>query len=154
MCAKMINKMMGFLGLDEDVEFDGRDESEEMYEDNNGGDVESIFSSTKKPSNNKVVNIHTAASAKVVIIKPNDYDEAVNICDNLKNRKIVVVNTTALEAKIAQRLLDFIGGACYALSGELQQVEKGVYILSPSNVEVSNDLKSELSSKGILNWTK
>lgn len=154
MSAKMINKMMGFLGLDEDVELDGRDENEENFEDNNTNDVESIFSSTKKPSNSKVVNIHTAASAKVVIIKPNDYDEAANICDNLRNRKIVVVNTTALEAKIAQRLLDFIGGACYALSGELQQVEKGVYILSPSNVEVSNDLKSELSSKGILNWTK
>lgn len=155
MCAKMLNKMMGFLGLEEDVELEEREEKEENFEDNNiGGDVESIFNSTKKQNNNKVVNIHTAASAKVVIIKPNDYDEAANICDNLRNRKIVVVNTSALEAKIAQRLLDFIGGACYALSGELQQVEKGVYILSPSNVEVSNDLKSELSSKGILNWTK
>lgn len=154
MCAKMINKMMGFLGLEEDVELDERDEKDEIFEDNNIGEVESIFNSTKKPNNSKVVNIHTAASAKVVIIKPNDYDEAANICDNLRNRKIVVVNTTALEAKIAQRLLDFIGGACYSLSGELQQVEKGVYILSPSNVEVSNDLKSELSSKGILNWTK
>lgn len=154
MCAKMINKMMGFLGLDEDIELDDRDERDERDEDTNFGDVESIFNSTKKPSNSKVVNIHTANSAKVVIIKPNDYDEAANICDNLRNRKIVVVNTTALEAKIAQRLLDFIGGACFALSGELQQVEKGVYILSPSNVEVSNDLKSELSSKGILNWTK
>jgi cell division inhibitor SepF len=154
MCAKMINKMMGFLGLDEDVDLDEREEKEDNLEDNNIEDVESIFSTSKKASNSKVVNIHTAASAKVVIIKPNDYDEAANICDNLKNRKIVVVNTTALEAKIAQRLLDFIGGACYALSGELQQVEKGVYILSPSNVEVSNDLKSELTSKGILNWNK
>lgn len=154
MCAKMINKMMGFLGLEEDVELDERDEREEELEENNISEVEPIFSTSKKAGNSKVVNIHTAASAKVVIIKPNDYDEAANICDNLKNRKIVVVNTTALEAKIAQRLLDFIGGACYALSGELQQVEKGVYILSPSNVEVSNDLKSELTSKGILNWTK
>lgn len=153
MCAKMINKMMGFLGLEEDIEIDERDEKEEITSESEVSDVESIFTSNKK-QNNKVVNIHTAASAKVVIIKPNDYDEAANICDNLRNRKIVVVNTTSLEPKIAQRLLDFIGGACYALSGELQQVEKGVFILSPSNVEVSNDLKNELSSKGILNWTK
>lgn len=154
MCAKMINKMMGFLGLEEDVEIDEKSENEDTVKDTELNEVESIFASTKKQNNNKVVNIHTAASAKVVIIKPNDYDEAANICDNLRNRKIVVVNTTALEQKIAQRLLDFIGGACYALSGELQQVEKGVYILSPSNVEVSNDLKNELSSRGILNWTK
>lgn len=153
MCAKMINKMMGFLGLEEDVELEEKDENQEVIGEEEVSQVESIFTSNKKQKNN-VVNIHTAASAKVIIIKPNDYDEAANICDNLRNRKIVVVNTTSLEPKIAQRLLDFIGGACYALSGELQQVEKGVFILSPSNVEVSNDLKSELSSRGILNWTK
>jgi cell division inhibitor SepF len=153
MCAKMINKMMGFLGLEEDIDVEEKEEQEEIIKEEEVNQVESMFNSNKK-QNNKVVNIHTAASAKVVIIKPNDYDEAANICDNLRNRKIVVVNTTALEPKIAQRLLDFIGGACYALTGELQQVEKGVFILSPSNVEVSNDLKNELSSRGILNWTK
>lgn len=154
MCAKMINKMMGFLGLEEDVEIEERDEQEEQTKDTENKEVESIFTSNKKQSTSKVVNIHSAASAKVVIIKPNDYEEAANISDNLRNRKIVVVNTTSLEPRIAQRLLDFIGGACYALGGELQQVEKGVYILSPSNVEVSNDLKNELSSRGILSWTK
>jgi cell division inhibitor SepF len=154
MCAKMINKMMGFLGLEENVEIEEDEERESVLKEKEENEVESMFTSTKKQNPNKVVNIHTASSAKVVIIKPNDYDEAANICDNLRNRKIVVVNTTSLESKVAQRLLDFIGGACYALSGELQQVEKGVYILSPSNVEVSNDLKNELSSRGILNWTK
>lgn len=154
MCAKMINKMMGFLGLEENVEIEEDEEREAVLNEKEENEVESMFTSTKKQNPNKVVNIHTASSAKVVIIKPNDYDEAANICDNLRNRKIVVVNTTSLESKVAQRLLDFIGGACYALSGELQQVEKGVYILSPSNVEVSNDLKNELSSRGILNWTK
>ena len=48
--------------------------------------------------------------------------------DNLKSRKIVVVNTTALDPKVGQRLLDFVGGVCYALGGDLQQIEKGVYI--------------------------
>lgn len=152
--SKMMNKMMGWLGLEEDVESEANyelDENMKEVEDNN---VEPIFNSSKKQNNNKVVNIHTASSTKVVIIKPSDYDEAVNIVDNLKNRKIVVVNTTILDPKVAQRLLDFISGASFALAAELQQIEKGVYILSPSNVEVSNDLKNELSSRGILNWNK
>lgn len=152
MAGKIINKMMGLLGLEDN------NDDEEIYEETSGIEEsqeeadEPIMPSSKK--GNKVVNIHTAASAKVVIIKPSDYDEAANICDNLKNRKIVVVNATSLESKTAQRLLDFIGGASYALNGELQEVEKGVYILSPSNVEVSNELKNELSSRGILNWTR
>lgn len=155
MSGKMINKMMGFLGLEEDLELEEKQELEESEKETSDFEVEKVITSSKKQQNTgKVVNIHTATSAKVVIIKPNDYDEAASISDNLRNRKIVVVNTTALEPRVAQRLLDFIGGACYALNGELQQIEKGVYILSPSNVEVSNELKSELSSRGILNWNK
>jgi cell division inhibitor SepF len=146
--SKVINKVMGFLGMSEE---DG-DEIQEMENDEENMEIESLMSANKKQS--KVVNIHTTSSVKVVIIKPEDFDEATTICDSLKSRKIVVINTTVLDPKIGQRLLDFIGGACYALCGDLQQVEKGVYIISPSNIEVNNELKSELSSKGIFNWNK
>lgn len=153
MAGNVINKMMGLLGLDDDdaemeeIEVEEKEDNEEEPEK-----VESIF--TSKKQQNKVVNIHTASTAKIVIIKPRDYDEAANICDDLKNRRIIVVNTSGLEPKIAQRLLDFVGGASYVLGGEIQEVEKGIYIVSPSNVEVTNDLKSELSNKGILSWGK
>lgn len=148
MAAKVLNKMWGFLGLDD--EYDEED-FEEMELEEEKEDFEPVIPSNKKQG--KVVNIHTSASAKVTITKPMDYEEAMNICDDLRNRKIVVVNTTGLDPKMAQRLLDFMGGASYALNGELQEIEKGVYILSPSNVEVTNELKNELS-KGLFNWTK
>ena len=155
MAGKVINKMMGFLGLEDDVEEKEElnlDKSEASFEID--GDTDSYVSQSSKKRQNKVVSIHTAVSAKVVIVKPQDFDEATNICDDIKNRKIVVVNTTNLESKIAQRLLDFMSGSTYALGAELQEIDKGIYILSPSNVEVSNDLKNELSSKGIFNWNK
>lgn len=148
MASKVINKVMGFLGMAEEEE----DEVQEMENEDENMDIESLRSANKKQS--KVVNIHTSTSTKVVIIKPEDFDEATVISDNLKSRKIVVVNTTGLEPRSGQRLLDFVGGVCYALGGDLQQVEKGVYIISPSNIEVNNELKSELSSKGIFNWNK
>ena len=47
-----------------------------------------------------------------------------------------------------------MGGASYSLGGELQEIEKGVFILSPSNVEVTNELKNELTSRGLFSWTK
>ncbi|WP_040211918.1 cell division protein SepF [Clostridium polynesiense] len=152
MSAKMINKMKEFLGLDE---YDEMEEYEEEYEEEieEKEDFEPVIPSGRKAPN-KVVNIHTASSAKVSIVRPIDFAEATEICDDLKNRKIIVINTTSLDLKIAQRLLDFVSGACYALGGEFQEVEKGVYILSPSNVEVTKELKSELSSKGIFNWNK
>ena len=100
---------------------------------------------------NKVVNLH-GSPMKVMILKPETFDEAPMISDSLKENKIVVVNTSSLEPKTAQRLLDFIAGATYALSGELQEVENGVYVLTPSTVDVSRDMKEESSSKSFLNW--
>lgn len=149
MAKKVINKMMGFLGLEDDFD-DDFDEINENETNNN--ETEKVSMSSKKKAN--VVSIHTTISAKVKIVKPSAYEDAADICDDVKNRNIVVVNTTGLEQRIAQRLLDFLGGASYALSGNLEEIEKGVYLLSPSNVEVNNDFKNELSSKGLFSWNK
>ncbi len=150
--AKMLNKVMGILGLDDgNIE----DYDDEVKEKSNEDDYEDgIDEPIVNKRNNKVVNIHTNSTMRVVISRPKDYDEATAICDELKNRKLVVINVSDLEPKTAQRLLDFMGGASYVLNGELQEVEKNVYILSPSNVEVTNDLKSEISGKGMFAWTK
>jgi cell division inhibitor SepF len=152
--SNVLGKVKSIFGFGEyDEEYDDYDEySEEavdgIVEDDN---IEPVIQNKR---NNKVVNIHTSSSAKVSIVKPTAYDEATEVCEALKNRKIVLINTSALEIKIAQRLLDFVSGSCYALGGELQEIEKGVYLLSPSNVEVTNELRSELSSKALFNWNK
>ena len=150
--SNVLSKVKSILGFEDYEDYDDFEdeeyENEEMEEENS---AEPVITNKK---NNKVVNIHTSSAVKVTITKPSDYEEAMEICDALKNRRIVLVNTTALEIRIAQRLLDFISGSCYALGGELQQIEKGVYILSPSNVEVTNELKNELSSKALFSWTK
>lgn len=151
MAGKVLNKMMSILGLEDEYD-DIEEVDNEASLNEEQTEVNPPMSSNRK--SNKVVNIHTASAAKVVISKPTIFEDATDICDDLKNRKIVVVNTTGLEAKTAQRLLDFMGGASYALGGELQEIERGVYILSPSNVEVSNELKNELSSRGLFGWSK
>ncbi|WP_019278519.1 cell division protein SepF, partial [Clostridium botulinum] len=134
MAKKMLNKVMDFLGLEEEIDEIEEMDNEALNEENE--EIENIFdASNVRNQKGKVVSIHTAASTKVIILKPMDYDAAIEICDNLKARKIIVVNMTSLESKIAQRLLDFIAGASYALGGSLDEIDKGVYIISPSNVE-------------------
>lgn len=148
--SNVLGKVKSILGLGEyDEEYDDFEDEEldEVEEDT----IEPVIQNKR---NNKVVNIHSTSSAKVSIVKPSTYDEATEICDALKNRRIVVINTSGLENKLAQRLLDFVSGACYALGGELQEIEKGVYLLSPSNVEVTSELRNEISSKALFNWSK
>jgi cell division inhibitor SepF len=145
--------MMGFE--DEDIydEYEGEEMEEEVQEEpktsyallNRKRETKEL----REP--NKIVSLH-GGSPKVHIMKPSTFDEAQQICDSLKNNEIVVVNTTGLEPRTAQRLLDFVAGANYSLSGDLQEVESGVYILSPAMVEVTKELKEDSAAKGFLNW--
>lgn len=145
---KGISRMMGF---DEDEDDELLETREENYDE---GEEEIEIEPFVSKKQNKIVNIHTASSSKVVISKPSNYDEGKIIVDNLKSRRIVIVNLNGVEPKEGQRILDFLIGAIYALEGGLQPVEKGVFILTPSNIEVSNELKNELTNKGIFSSFK
>lgn len=145
-----LKNMMGFE--DEDLYDDYEEETVETEKQEEPKESYSIINRRKEMrEQNKVVSIH-GGNQKVNIIKPSTFDEAPQICDSLKENKIVVVNTTGLEPKTAQRLLDFIAGATYALGGDLQEVEHGIYVLSPSMVEVTRELKEDTTAKGFLNW--
>lgn len=142
---KGLGRMMGFEDEEDDDIYE-EDGIENQAEERDEIEIEPFVNKKQ----NKIVNIHTASSSKVVISKPNNYDEGQIIVDNLKSRKIVIVNLNGIgDTKEGQRVLDFLIGAVYALEGGLQSVEKGVFILTPSNIEVSNELKSELTNKGI-----
>ena len=148
----IFDKLKEMVGVGEyDDDFDEMDEYEYEDEEVEAEEVEQVTSKQKRA---KVVNIHNSSSAKIMVIKPTTYDESREIADAIKNRKIVLVNTNDMETKVAQRLIDFISGACWVLDAQLQDVEQRVYLLSPSNVEVSNELKSEISSKALFNWNK
>jgi len=150
MSGKVLNKMMGILGMEDN--YDDYDEQENVVDEKEEQEENDYDLLNSKKG--KILNIHTSSSIKVEIVKPYDFEEATSVCESLKKRKIIVINTTALDNKIAQRFLDFIGGACYISGGELQEVEKGIYIISPSNVEIDNSLKTELSSKGVFSFIK
>lgn len=149
--SNVFGKFKEMMGMGDEYDDDFEELEDEEIENDFENDVEPIVS--KKKGNN-VVNIHSAATAKVVVIKPTSYDEARDIADSLKSRKIVLVNATGLETKLAQRLIDFVSGSAYVLGATLQEIEHRVYLLSPSNVEVTNELKSELTSKALFNWNK
>jgi len=151
--GKMLSSLKNMMGFeDEDLYDEYEEEAVETERQEEPKESYSIINRRKEiREQNKVVSIH-GGNQKVNIMKPSTFDEAPQICDSLKENKIVVVNTTGLEPRTAQRLLDFIAGATYALGGDLQEVEHGIYVLSPSMVEVTRDLKEDTTAKGFLNW--
>ena len=98
----------------------------------------------------QVVSIHTNIQMQVVIVKPENYEDAQEICDQVKSKKPVVVNLENAEFPVAQRIMDFLSGTCYSLDGTIQRVANNIFVIAPENVDISGDFKEELKTKGII----
>ena len=146
--AGILNKLMDFIGI-EDVDDEGynedyfNDEQQSMAEDN----VVSLGNrGRRKPAaSNNVVSLPTAAPMKMVVYHPVSYEDTQNIIDNLKSRKPVIVNMEELEIDCAQRILDFMAGAIYALDGTIYKISRGIFVVAPTNYDViGNDDRTDV----------
>ena len=86
----------------------------------------------------------SADSVRMVVFQPQTYEDTQTIIDNLKSRKPVIVNLENLNVDVAQRVLDFISGAIYALDGSVRKVSKGIFLLAPKGVDISGNFTSAL----------
>ena len=83
-------------------------------------------------------NTESTTEMNMIIFRPTEYDQAQTIIDYLKLRKPIIVNLDEIEVSVAQRILDFITGAVYALSGDIKKAARNIFVVVPSNVEISN----------------
>ena len=79
----------------------------------------------------------TASQMKVMVIEPVSFDDAQQVADHIRNHKPVVVNFENTNGDIAKRIIDFISGTAYALSGDIKKVGKNVFMCAPDNVSVN-----------------
>ena len=88
--------------------------------------------------------------SEVFVIKPQETDEAQSVIDFLRANKTIVINIEGLDVSVAQRIIDYVGGACYAMGGSLNVVSSNIFIATPQDIEVSGDLREELVSQDAL----
>lgn len=117
----------------------------------------SSYSNYQKPQtrtqNNNLVDFNSnkqqrannyRGGSEVYVIKPQEISESQTVADFLNAGKTIVINMEGLELSPAQRIIDFIGGACYAIGGSLQAISANIFIAAPSSIEVSGDLREEI----------
>ena len=95
---------------------------------------------------NKVVNIHATTQLKVVLVKPDRFENASEIADQLKDKRTVVLNLESTNKDVARRLIDFLSGVAYAGEGKIKKVAANTYIITPYHVELEGDLIDELEN--------
>ncbi|SKA83574.1 cell division inhibitor SepF [Caloramator quimbayensis] len=142
---KPLNKMMGAIGLTdyEEEDVSSEDTDDEIEE------VPQVINSKK----NKIVSIkNNNILPRIVLKKPVEFQDIMEIIDDVKSKRTVVINMIEVDSKHAQRMIDYIVGACYALNGSFEEITKSIYIFAPENVEVSNELKSEISRNNFFSF--
>ena len=98
---------------------------------------------------NKVVNIHATTQLKVVLVKPERFENASEIADHLKEKRTVVLNLESTNKDVARRLIDFLSGVAYAGEGKIKKVAANTYIITPYHVDIEGDLIDELENNGL-----
>lgn len=124
------------------------------YDEEYGDERRSAPRVAKKPrfssdDPNKVVDIHTTAKLQVVLSKPERFEDARDIADNLNEKRTVVLNLEGTGHDIARRLVDFLTGVAYANGGALKKVANNTFIITPYNVDISGDFIDELENTGM-----
>ena len=120
--------------------------------DDDADDDDTSVKSTDKPKfgGKKVVPIKPAGSRglEVVVIRPESMEDASDITDTLLSGKAVVLNLEGIHVEVAQRVIDYSAGSCYAMRGNLQKITSYIFLVTPPNVDISGDIP-ELVAGGI-----
>ena len=82
------------------------------------------------------------AGMEVNMIRPTSMDDARDICDMLLSGRAVVINLEGVQVDLAQRIIDFSSGSCYSIDGNLQKISSYIFIITPSNIELTGEFQS------------
>lgn len=148
---------------DEFDDYDEYDEGDDGYEapkpskfrklvNNNDAEEEVAEKPAAKPKNN-VLSYSAKKKAgdkpSVCVFKPNDFEEGREIVDTLLAKNIVMLNLEGMDYEMAQRVVDFACGACYAMDGTLRKITNYIFVIAPHSVDVAGDLPDFLGESGI-----
>ena len=108
---------------------------------------ESAITIQQRPS--VVRPITPEKTPRVHVVAPAGFNDAQEIGDKLKANQPVIVNLQGVERDLSRRLIDFASGVTYGLAGQMERVADQVFLLTPSNVEVSAEEKRRLQERGL-----
>ncbi len=78
----------------------------------------------------------------VVLFRPNTFNDASKAADDLRDKKVVIVNMENVDRDMARRVVDFLSGCSYALDGKARKIAQATYLFAPHNMDVMGDLEN------------
>ena len=147
--SSALNKVMGFLGLVDS------DESQEVVESTTEKKTtRDLGRRSSEPTGVTVVGSRTALvqphspavednnAYNIITLQPRSYSEARKVGEYYREGNPVIINLDDMEESERKRLVDFSSGLVFGLNGRIERISLKVFLLSPANVNVSNEDKS------------
>jgi len=88
---------------------------------------------------------------RIVTLHPRFYNEARTIGEHFREGNPVIINLTEMDESELKRIVDFASGLAFGLHGTIERITKKVFLISPSNVNVSNEDKSAAVQASVFN---
>ena len=139
----VFNKFKDLMGFEEYEEEDEMEmEEEDCGTERKSVDTRQPLTSQPRYDNNVVSMQNRTVKAltskfKLMVIEPKGFDECSKLVDSLKSRKPIIVNLEKLDSDTARKIFDFLGGATYALNGNVQKVANNIFVFAPENVSIT-----------------
>lgn len=156
----MLSNFTQFFGLNDEEEFElekGTNDKEKNLtkvkknEEKHEVKNQRAFNTRREPATtNKVVamkNPENPYQSKIVVFEPRVYSEVQEIADLLLSNQSVILNFTRIEEDQAKRIVDFLTGTIYAISGDIQRVGEEIFLCTPKNVEIDGVLSDAMQEK-------
>ena len=161
----VMDKLINAMKFNEDP-YDGDNENEEQdyYEESDNADadygkeddemeeMESVSAprpvrrrtmperDTASTPRSNVKRQYSESGMEVCIVKPTSVNDARDVTDLILQGSTVVLNLEGLDVDIAQRIIDFTSGSCYAVQGNVMKISHYIFVITPSSVDISGDI--------------
>lgn len=144
----MFDNLKSKLGIDTEADSYIDDTEDEIFAGGQGAPQQDYEQPEVKQHSNKVVNINATTQLQVVLVKPERFEDASTIADQLNAKRTVVLNLESTGKEVSRRLIDFLSGVAYANNGQIKRVANSTFIITPYNVDIMGDLLDELENNG------
>ena len=155
MSGAIMNKVWDLFGMDTAEEKE--DENVYNMDDEYNQEDEEVEEKRVwgKRNNNKIVSMPQMQQVKMVISQPTSFEQSENICDLLKEKKLVIVNLEYVNKDVARRIVDVISGAVHALDGHIQKISNSIFLIAPYNYDITTDMaREEIKNKLSVSWLR
>ena len=99
------------------------------------------YQAKREKERGNVTKLSNYKGHEVRIIDPRSYGDTTQIVDQLIENKTVILNLHLLDKENAQKTIDFVCGATYAIGGTVQKVGDTVFVFTPNTVQLSVEAK-------------